>query len=556
MSAERASSDLTTTNAAAVRPGLAGAGGASTILEAFRHHVRNDGDAPAIAFFDRQISYAELDRDSDAMAVWLADHQIGAGDRVCVIMQNVPQVAIILLAAWKRGAVIMPCNPMYTASELTKLIHDAMPSAVFCEARDEAKVSAALAGLSRDCQLLTIDPCEYQRRDDGRVLPARLPGRSQFLDELCRRRGSQAQQIEITLKDAALLLYTSGSTGQPKGVVHTHASLAANTGVCQRWFDLGPKSVLLTIAPMFHITGLVCNLFPGISSGSLTVIGYRFHPEVVLDLIREYRPTFTIGAITAFTALMNSPEMKRDDFRSFNLVYSGGAPIPAAVRARFEALFGLPLYLSYGMTEAAAPTHLCPRDVDPPYDPVSDTLSVGRPVDHTEARVVDEQGHDLPPGEPGELLVRGPQVMQGYWQRPDDTAQALEAGWLHTGDVAVIDAEGWCYIVDRKKEMICASGFKIWPREVEDTLYSLPAVLEVAIVGKPDSYRGETVKAYISVRPGMAITADEVSSFAREKLAAYKCPREIEFLEELPKTATGKLSRTILRDRAAQETSV
>jgi long-chain acyl-CoA synthetase len=268
---------------------------------------------------------------------------------------------------------------------------------------------------------------------------------------------------------------------------------------------------------------------------------------VVLDAFVEHRPTFIIGAITAFIALMNQPNATPAHFASFDRLYSGGAPIAPAVVDAFAQRFGRSIRTSYGMTELTAPSHLAPAHGPIPVDPKSGALSIGIPTPGTEAIVVDDERRPLAPGEVGEIVVRGPEVMAGYWGKPAETAEVLVQGWMHTGDIGFFDDEGWFYLVDRKKDMISASGFKVWPREVEDVLYTFPGVREAAVVGAPDAYRGETVIAFVSAQPGVALDSAALARFCRERLAAYKCPTRIEILPELPKTASGKITRNTLK---------
>jgi long-chain acyl-CoA synthetase len=545
------------------------------VLTQFRTAVRRTPKAAATVYFDSVITYSELDVQSDALARWLASQGVTVGSRVCVILQNVPQAVIAFVATWKLGGIVMPCNPMYQEAELTKLLADALPSLIVCEESSRLNVDGALGQLALDIPVLTTAKTDYQTRDDPRLFgtanslcdlrspnrgtepPAKVapsgPGCVPSAFQAALQLGLGQRPPRLTgAADLALLLYTSGTTGLPKGVMLRHANLTFIAEVCRKWFVLNQQSRILGVAPLFHITGLVCQALAAFAAGCPLILSYRFHPEVMLDTIREHRPTFAIGAITAFTALMRDETASAADFNSFSSIYSGGAPIPAAVRNEFRRRFGKAIHTAFGMTETAAPTHLCPHGVEPPTDPDSGALAVGLPVDGTEAKIIGDDGAPVGPGVAGELLIRGAQVMAGYWNKPDETAVTLTDGWLHTGDVAVIDADDWCYIVDRKKDMICASGFKIWPREVEDLIYQIEAVREVVVVGTPDAYRGESVKAYVSLKDGREISADAIKQFAREKLAAYKCPREVEILPDLPKTETGKLSRAILRQHAAR----
>jgi long-chain acyl-CoA synthetase len=282
------------------------------------------------------------------------------------------------------------------------------------------------------------------------------------------------------------------------------------------------------------------------------VLLYRFDPAVFLDAVAKYRATFTVGAITAFIALMNDPRSRGANLSSLRAVYSGGQPIPAATVAAFEAQFGVEIRPSYGLTEATAPTHLVPLGRKPPVDPETGSLSVGLPVFETAVAILDGDGRRLPPYSVGEIAVSGPQVVPGYWSRDEETANMFTAdGFLRTGDAGYVTDEGWLFIVDRMKDLIIASGYKVWPREVEDVLYEHPAIREAAVVGRPDPYRGETVVAFASLRPGASATAEELVDFCRARLAAYKYPRAVHLLDDLPKTASGKILRRELRHQTA-----
>ncbi len=267
----------------------------------------------------------------------------------------------------------------------------------------------------------------------------------------------------------------------------------------------------------------------------------------MLETIAEHEPRFTIGAITAFIALMNHPAASSRSFASFRQLYSGGAPVPPAVVEAFRDKFGLYIHNGYGMTETTSPSHVVPFGREAPVDPASGSLAIGVPVFNTESWIAGDDGQPLPPGEIGEIVVRGPQVVPGYWQRPEETKTAIREGWLFTGDVGFMDEAGWFYLVDRKKDMINAAGFKVWPREVEDVLYTHPAIREAAVIGVPDPYRGETVKAVVSLKPGMSVSAEELIAFCKSRMAAYKYPRIVEIRDELPKTSTGKILRRALR---------
>jgi long-chain acyl-CoA synthetase len=437
---------------------------------------------------------------------------------------------------------------MYTERELTGLFEDAEPRLVICQTERIGITRAAMSasGLCAESVLATV-PSTYQSRNDRRVLDSAI-GEDSLAGALL---ATDAQQplLDITLSpdEAGLLLYTSGTTGRPKGTILSHRALAFNAETCKVWFDLGDEPSILALAPLFHITGFVCQFCAALRTHGSMVLAYRFHPEVMLETIREHRPSFAIGAITAYNALMRAPSASPEAFSSFQRLYSGGAPISPALVAEFFTRTGKRLLPAYGMTETCAPTHVALVGIDVPINAQFGALSIGIPTSDVEARIVDDAGKEVAAGEPGELLLRGPQIMSGYWRREAETKEAVVNGWLLTGDVVVMDTEGWFFLVDRKKDVIVVSGFKVWPREVEDVLYMCPLVREAAVIGIPDDYRGETVKAYVSLVSGVQVEPAELVAFCRERLAGYKVPRMIEILPDLPKTTSGKLMRAALR---------
>jgi long-chain acyl-CoA synthetase len=352
--------------------------------------------------------------------------------------------------------------------------------------------------------------------------------------------------------EVAFLTYTSGTTGAPKGATNTHGNISAGGQWYRDWNGLGPEDSVLAIAPMFHVTGLSGHMAAAFVTGIPMILTYRYEPGVVIDVIRERRPTFTVAAITAYVALANAPGTRADDLVSFTKLLTGGAPVAPAIVDTLQQQFGAYIHNVYGMTETTSPTHATPMGVPGPIDPRSGALSVGLPVPGLSMAVIGEDDTELPPGEIGELIVSGPTVVPGYWNKPTETANSFHDGMLRTGDVGFMDEAGWFYIVDRKKDMISAAGYKVWPRDVEDVLYQHPAVRQAAVVGVPDDYRGETVLAYVSLKPDTAATPAELVAHCREKLAVYKVPRTVEILDELPATVTGKLLRRELRDRASR----
>lgn len=521
-------------------------------LALFRATVARAGTQPAIHYFDATLSYAELDALSDALAAALVARGVQRGDRVALYLQNVPQFLIGLVAAWKVGGVAVSINPMNRERELALLLADSSPAAILAHESGYHDVLSKVLLDHPVATVITTSELDFQARHDARLFAASVRHRPVttfgLLDLIALHRGEKPPAVDFAASDIAMLVYTSGTTGLPKGAMNTHGNVAFTAQVYRDWMALPEGAGVLGIAPLFHISGLIGHIALAFLLAAPLTLAYRFEPGVMLDAIREHRPVFTIGAITALIALMNHPSATRESLASLTTIYSGGAPIAPAVVEQFEAKFGLYIRNAYGLTETTSPSTVTPRDKRGPVDPDFGALSVGVPTFNTEIRIVDVgNGEPLGAGQSGEIVIRGPQVVAGYWNKPKESADAIRDGWLHTGDIGVMDADGWLYLVDRKKDMINASGYKVWPREVEDVLYTHPAVREAAVVGIPDAYRGENVKAVLSLKPGASASPEEVIEFCRARMAAYKVPRVVSFLPELPKTVTGKILRRELR---------
>jgi long-chain acyl-CoA synthetase len=519
-------------------------------LAMFRAAVARAPQAPAILYFDGRISYAELDRLSDGLAGYLAAHGFGTGDRLAVYLQNVPQFVIAILGAWKAGGIAVAVNPMNRAREIGILFADCTPKAVVChDTTCEETVGALEPGL-RPQIVLTTSALAFQTRNDKRLFAAMrrvaCAGTVDF-EAAIAAGGALPPAPSYKPDDIAFLVYTSGTTGVPKGAMNTHGNVTFNAQTYRDWIGLGEGAPILGIAPLFHITGLIGHIAAAFITASPLILAYRFEPGVMLDAIEEHKAAFTIGAITAFIAMMNHPDAAAAKLASMTKIYSGGAPIPPSVVTAFRETFGHYIHNGYGLTETNSPTHVVPLSREAPVDPASGALSIGVPAYNTTSWICDDEGRELPVGEVGEIVSRGPMIVPGYWNKPDKTAEAIRNGRFHTGDVGFMDKDGWFYLVDRKKDMINAAGYKVWPREVEDVLYTHPAVREAAVVGVADSYRGETVKAVISLRPGTSATQEEIIAFCKERMAAYKYPRTVEIIDDLPKTVTGKILRRELR---------
>jgi long-chain acyl-CoA synthetase len=529
-------------------------GGFANALEMFSEAVRDGADRPLVHYFSRTLSVADVDRASSALAAALVANGFAAGDRLAVYLQNVPQYFIAVLATWKAGGIVVPVNPMSKSRELTYALDDSGATfMVSLESLYHEVARQVVAERGVPCTVVTTS--ELDLLAPGAPVPTVLASSTRqrpddtldLVELVLQYDGQSAPTPALGLSDVAFLTYTSGTTGPPKGAMNTHGNVVFNSETYRTWMSLTPDDIVLGVAPLFHITGLIAHLTVALLVPMPVVLSFRFDPVTTLDLIEQRRPTMTVGAITVFIALMNDASWPGRDLSSLTKVYSGGAPIAPSVVERFESEAGAYIHNIYGLTETTSPSHGVPMGKRSPVDPVSGALSVGVPVFNTVVQVVDEDGNDVEPGQIGEFVTTGPQVVAGYWNKPDETAHALPGGSLHTGDVGFMDTDGWFYVVDRKKDMIIASGYKVWPREVEDVLYQHPAVREAGVIGVPDEYRGETVKAFVSLRPGSDTTTDELIAFCKERMAAYKYPRSIELVDELPKTVTGKILRRNLR---------
>jgi long-chain acyl-CoA synthetase len=524
-------------------------------LDMFRAGLARDPAGIALTYFDGSVSRQELDELSDGLASGLLANGFSPGDRLAVYLQNVPQFVVAMVAAWKAGGVMVSINPMSRARELSYLLKDSGATVL-------VSLEALYDQVGRDVVpdtdvrlVLTTSELEFQTRNDERLFAGmarqRHEGTTDLSEFIAEHRGNVPPPVEIAPDDVAFLTYTSGTTGVPKGAMNTHRNVVFTAQVYRDWVHAGRDGPIFGIAPLFHITGLIGHIAVSMLVPAPLILAYRFEPQVVLDALAEHRPAFTIGAITAFSALLNAPNFSKDHFASFTSIYSGGAAISPTAEQGFLRATGKQVHNAYGLTETTSPMTVTPFGSPSPVDPTSGALSVGVPAPNTVVRIQDDDGNDLPLGEVGEIVADGPQVVAGYWGKPDETAANLPGGALKSGDVGFMNPEGWVFIVDRKKDMINASGYKVWPREVEDVLAEHPMVRESAVIGVPDEKRGETVKAFVSLKQGATVTPDELIAHCKERMAAYKYPRSVVLVDELPKTVTGKILRRELRDRSS-----
>ncbi|WP_308216959.1 class I adenylate-forming enzyme family protein [Gordonia terrae] len=507
-------------------------------------------DRCAIRYYESELTAAEVDQAASALASALQRRGVIGGSRVGLSMQNIPLFPICLLALWKLSAIAVPFNPMYRGAELRRLADDAEVLGMIVERELEEPIRESLANGSTQWTLTVSDD---ELRDGASTSslfvsadPADRDQRTHVTDLIRMHIGEVPQAPGSGSDDVALICYTSGTTGPPKGAIVSHANLLHSSRNFGNWVGLVPGDAVLAIAPLFHITGLSVNMAISLFEDTTLILTGRFEAESVIEAISRHKVKYTVGSITAFNAFLRVPWATSDHFASLTSCYSGGAPVPPATVTALHARFGLTVRNAWGMTETTAGGIATPVHLSSPVDE-SGTLSIGVPMQNVNVRIVNPDGRDVEPGQPGELEFDAPQTSRGYWRNDDATAFTFPEGRLRTGDVAVMDERGWVYLVDRLKDVINVSGYKVWPREVEDVLYEHPDVFEAAVVGEPDEYRGETVVAYVSVAPGTSPTPDGLIRFAKERLAAYKYPRRIHLVDELPKTASGKIRRSEIR---------
>jgi long-chain acyl-CoA synthetase len=531
---------------------------ATNSLEHLIKTVRLYGNKPALYYFDKVISYKELDEMSDAFACALIDLGVKKGERVSLYLQNIPQFIIGQFGIWKSGGIIVPLNPMYREKELTYYFRDASVKFLVCMESLYGEMIRKVAKETGVEHVITTSELDFL--DPKSPPPSILKGVGKikglesldFMKLIEKYRGKIPPEVKLSREDVAYLTYTSGTTGPPKGAMNTHGNVAFNSEVYRHCWKLTPSDVMLGIAPFFHVTGMVGHIGTCIASGTPLILFYRFDPKTTFQMIEKWKATCTIGAFTVFIALMNDSDIGKYDLSSFKKVFSGGAPVVPAVVERFEKLTGTYIHNVYGLTESTSPATLVPLGLRAPVDPSTGAIAIGVPIPNHEAKIMDlnDPEKELPPGEVGELAIKGPGIISGYWNNPEETAHAIRQGWLFTGDVGTMDDKGWVYLLDRKKDMIIASGFKVWPREVEDAIYLHPSIREVAVVGVPDPYRGETVKAFVALKEEFEgkVKEEDIIAHCKERMAAYKYPRQVEFVKEVPKTATGKFLRRAFRN--------
>lgn len=532
-----------------------------SIVSVLENAITKYRDRPAFSNLGSTLTYADVDRLSGQFAAYLlGELKLKKGDRVAIMMPNCLQYPIATFGVLRAGLTVVNTNPMYTARELRHQLVDSGTSVIVVLDNFGHTVQEVLAD-TQIKQVITTGLGDMLGFPKGAIVnfvlkhvkkmvpDYDLPGALRFKDTLTLGQRHTLPQIEITPDDIAFLQYTGGTTGIAKGAMLTHRNMVANMQQAAAWIGTNVKygeEIIITALPLYHIFALTANGLVFMKFGGLNhlITNPRDMPAFVKEL-KKVPFTAITGVNTLFNGLLNTPRFDEIDFSRLHLALGGGMAVQRAVAERWKKATGTTLVEAYGLTETSPAACINPMDL------VDFNGAIGLPIPSTDACIKDEAGNQLPAGEVGELCIKGPQVMKGYWQRPEETAQVMDAdGWLHTGDMAKMDEKGFFYIVDRKKDMILVSGFNVYPNEIEDVIAMMPGVLEVAAVGVPDEKSGEAVKVVI-VKKDPSLTADQIKAHARVNLTGYKHPKYIEFRTELPKTNVGKILRRELRDAPA-----
>ncbi len=514
----------------------------------------------AFVYYGTSLTYARFWELTDRFAAALAEDGLRAGDRIAIFLPNHPTYPIAYVAALRLGLTVVQVSPLYLGQDLVHLLADAQPKAIVTleilypeldKVRHEVSVPLEYVARLSDFYPFYLRPfVRMVARRQGRstAVPSRASVRA-FRTALAHPPGGWPKPPAVPpSQEVAVLQYTGGTTGRSKAAMLSHRNLVANALQCRAWFNVQDPgtAVVLAAIPLFHVYGMTVALNYPLLEGATIVLELRPEPTEILRLVNRYHPTELPGVPALYQAILHHPHLARTNVKSIRVCVSGSAPLPLEVARQFEAVTGGYLIEGYGLTEASPVTHANPIQGE------RRAGSIGLPLPLTDQRIVDaETGRrDVPVGEVGELAVKGPQVMLGYYEQPAETAKVLQDGWLLTGDLAKVDADGYAYIVERKKDMIDVGGLKVYPREVEEVLYQHPGVREAAVIGVPDQRLGEYVHAVIVRKDGATIGADDLIAFVRERIAHYKAPRSIQFRSELPRSGVQKVLRRVLREQA------
>lgn len=490
------------------------------------HHVETNRrllpNKPALVFEDQQFTYNDLDMLASRCGNALRGLGVRQGDRVALLLPNIPEWVIAYLGILKIGAVVVSLNTMLQQPEVAFALNDCMVQAIITT----PQLLERLPEQGRAWSVITTEPCT-DTIDFKRLIAKASP---------------ELRAVEVGASTPAAIVYTSGTTGVPKGATLSHGNVHSNMIAKQYHCGTRPDDRLLLFLPLFHCFGQNAILNHGLHAGATIILQRRFDPDTILDELNQHQVTMFFGVPTVYMRLLDL-DIPPQLLRSVRYFFVAGAPMPVEIAQRWQQCYSQPVYEGYGLTETspfASYNHHHSYKVG----------SIGMPIQHVAMQIVDGEGRPLVAGERGEIVVRGPNIMLGYWNRPQETAEAIRSGWFHTGDIGMMDEEGYFYVVDRLKDMISVSSFKVYPAEVEHVIYQHPTVAEVAVYGVPDQIKGEVVRASVKVRSGQVGVEEDILRFCRERIAKFKLPERIEFVEALPKNATGKILKQVLRNQA------
>ncbi|TQR19025.1 fatty acid--CoA ligase family protein [Psychrobacillus vulpis] len=501
--------------------------------------AREHPEKVAYHFMGKDTSYAEFEQSVEKFATALKSIGIEKGDHVGFLLGNSPHFLISLYATMRLGATAVPINPIYTPDEISYIVKNSDAKAIIALDALLPLVEKA-AGVFTSVENYIICETQPDTADKLRALPDALKTKVKSFTLLLSDTSPDSAPVEVSEDDNAVILYTSGTTGQPKGAMLTYSNIYSNARDVAEYLSINTNDRVITALPVFHVFALTVVVNAPLLVGATLLLVPRFSPQDVFDIAKEHKATVFAGVPTMYNFLYQYPNGNVEDFSTLRLAISGGSSLPVALLHNFEEKFKVRISEGYGLSEASPVTCFNPLDRD------RKPGSIGTNIVNVENKVVNELGEEVPIGKVGELVVRGPNVMKGYYKMPEETEYAIRNGWLYTGDLARQDEEGYFYIVDRKKDMIIVGGYNVYPREVEEVLFGHPSIVEAAVVGVPDPTFGEEVLAFV-VKKDPSLTEAQLHDYCSEKLAKYKVPKRFEFLEELPKNTTGKILRRSLK---------
>ncbi|WP_298832101.1 fatty acid--CoA ligase family protein [uncultured Planococcus sp.] len=507
--------------------------------------AEQDSARVAYSFMGKDTSYGEFDQSIAVFAGALKELGVEKGDHVAFLLSNTPHFLISLYATMRLGATAVPINPIYSPDEIAYIVNNS-------DAKVVVALDALLPLVEKAHKALPVVEsyiiCETDPATPEKMaqLPEDVKGKVHSFAGMMSKSVPHAEFTEVKADDNAVILYTSGTTGKPKGAMLTHQNLYSNARDVGEYLQIGANDRVIATLPVFHVFALTVVVNAPLLQGATIILVPRFNPKEVFEAIKKYEASVFAGVPTMFNFMNQLPDVDPADFASVRLAVSGGSAMPVALLHSFEEKFNVRISEGYGLSEASPVTCFNPIDRE------RKAGSIGTSIINVENKVVNELGEEVAANEVGELIVRGPNVMKGYYKMPEETASAIRDGWLYTGDLARVDEEGYFYIVDRKKDMIIVGGYNVYPREVEEVLFAHPAVLEAAVVGLPDPDFGEEVNAYVVLKDP-SVSVEDLKAYCAEHLAKYKVPRQFEVLDELPKNTTGKILRRSLKDQAMQK---